>query len=210
MRGYIARMRILLVALLVACGSRSARKPLPKPAPPVSPLSDRMDSFELNGYVLAGAEYWPYIGKDEIRYPQDVLWGFYPEKGEIAPGELEPNSDSATPEAIDCAQQAFTALQVFLARNPPELRRIVEAGEAKGFVPRFYLWTNDYSRAADPYPAGVREARLWYWKRKQPEPPKPPGYWKWEATVTQTGACELPRAAQIETYLAETLKSLDR
>ena len=42
------------------------------------------------------------------------------------------------------------------------------------------------------------------------EPPKPPGYWKWEATVTQTGACELPRADQIEMYLAETLHTLER
>jgi hypothetical protein len=203
-------MRILFVVLIVACAPPPARVARPKPLPPVSPISDRMDTFEMNGYVLAGAEYWPYIGKDAIRYPQDVLWGFYPEKGEIAPGELEPNADSASPEAIECAQQAFTALQVFLAKNPPALRRIVEVGEAKGFVPRFYLWTNDYSRAADPYPAGVREARLWYWKRKVAEPPKPPGYWKWEATVTQTGACELPRAEQIETYLAETLHSLER
>ena len=64
----------------------------------------------------------------------------------------------ASREAVDCAKQSFAALQVFLARNPPELRRIVELGEAKGFVPRFYLWTNDYSRAASPFPAGVREA----------------------------------------------------
>ena len=33
----------------------------------------------MNGYTLAGAEYWPYIGKDDIKYPDDVLWGFYPD-----------------------------------------------------------------------------------------------------------------------------------
>ena len=164
----------------------------------------------MNGYVLAGAEYWPYVGKDDIRYPQDVLWGFYPEKGVIAPGETDPNADAASRDAIDCAQESFAALQVFLAKNPPALRRIVELGEAKGFVPRFYLWTNDYTNAATPYPPGVREARLWYWKRKQPEPPKPPGYWKWEATVTQNGICEIPQQEQIDKYLAETLKTLER
>jgi hypothetical protein len=167
-----------------------------------------METFEINGYVLAGAEYWPYIGKEDIRYPQDVLWGFYPEQGVIPPGETDPNPDSATREAVDCAQQSFAALQVFLAKNPPALRRIVEVGEPKGFVPRFYLWTNDYSRAASPYPPGVREARLWYWKRKQPEPPRPPGYWKWEATLTQLGVCQIPQPAQIEKYLAQTLSEL--
>lgn len=201
-------MRVLLVLTLIACGPKPA-KPVPKP-PPVSPISERMDAFEMNGYVLAGAEYWPFVGKEDVRYPQDVLWGFYPAKGEIPPGETAPNVDSASREAIDCAQQSFAALQVFLAKNPPALRRINDLGEAKGFVPRFYLWTNDYSRAAKPFPHGSRAARLWYWKRKQPEPAKPPGYWKWEATLTQDGACEVPRPAQINTYLAETLKQLER
>lgn len=169
-----------------------------------------MDTFEMNGYVLAGAEYWPYIGKDDIKYPEEVLWGFYPVKGEIPPGETEPNPDTASPQAIACAHEAFAALQVFLASNNAKLRKIVELGEPQGFVPRFYLWTNDYSRAAQPYPPGVREARLWYWKRKQPEPPKPPGYWKWESSLMQDGACHIPRADQIEKYLDETLGTLTK
>lgn len=202
-------MRPLLVAVLVmfvACGSTPP--PPPRPAP-VTPIAERMDAFTINGYLLAGAEYWPYVGKDELRYPEEVLWGFYPAKGEIPTGETEPNPDSARPEAIACAETSFAALQVFLAANPPQLRRIIELGEAEGYVPRFYLWTNDYGRAAEPYPPGVREARLWYWKRKQPAPPKPPGYWKWEATLTQTGACQVPRKDQIEAYLAETLRTLE-
>lgn len=198
-------MRIAFVLLvgLVACGHPQRRR-VARPAP-ASPIADRMDSFEINGYVLAGAEYWPYLGKEDINYPQDVLWGFYPAKGVIPPGETEANVDSARPEAIECAQQSFTALQVFLAKSSPVLRRIVELGADQGYVPRFYLWTNDYTRAADPYPPGRREARLWYWKRKQPEPPKPPGYWKWEATLTQTGECMIPEPAQIDEYLAQTL-----
>ena len=168
----------------------------------------QMDTFEMNGYTLAGAEYWPYVGKDDIRYPEDVLWGFYPVKGEIPAGEEEANVDSASPAAIACAEQSFSALQVFLAKNSPELRQINERGAAAGYVPRFYLWTNDYTRAADPYPPGVREGRLWYWKRKEPAPPKPPGYWKWEATLTQRGDCQVPKSPQIETYLADALSKL--
>lgn len=201
-------MRVVLaVAVLAAC---HPPKVVPPPAPPpASPISDRMETFEINGYTLAGAEYWPYIGKEEVHYPHDVLWGFYPVKDDIAPGETEPNTDSATKAAIDCAQESFAALQLFLSKNPPALRDITQRGEAQGFVPRFYLWTNDYSRAADPYPLGRREPRLWYWKRKQPEAGKPPGYWKWEATLTQTGECKLPEQDQIDQYLADTLKSLD-
>lgn len=198
------RIAPALVVALVACGGSTPHKTVAK-APPASPISDRMDCFEMNGYVLAGAEYWPYIGKEDIAYPKDVLWGFYPEKDVIAPGETEANLDNARPEAIDCAQQSFAALQVFLAKNSPTLRQIVELGADQGYVPRFYLWTNDYSRAAEPFPPGRREARLWYWKRKTPEPSKPPGYWKWESTLTQTGACMIPAPDQIETYLTQTL-----
>ena len=197
---------VVLVVLVTAC-SKPAPRRVARPEP-ASPIADRMDTFTINGYVLAGAEYWPYIGKDEIEYPDEVLWGFYPEKGVIPPGETEANPESARPEAIACAQQAFTALQVFLASDPPKLREIVELGESKGFVPRFYLWTNDYGAAADPYPPGVREARLWYWKRKEPAPPKPPGYWKWESSLLQNGACTIPRGEQIEQYLEQTLAEL--
>ena len=201
-------MRVFLAAALVACGPKPAPAPASQTAQ-VTPIADQMDTFEMHGYVLAGAEYWPYIGKDDIKYPDEVLWGFYPAKGEIAPGETEPNADSAAPQAIACAKQSFAALQVFLAKDPPLLRQIVSRGEAQGYVPRFYLWTNDYSGAATPYPPGVREARLWYWKRKQPAPPKPPGYWKWEATLTQERECKIPQPEQIDRYLADTLKALE-
>lgn len=164
-----------------------------------------MDTFTINGYLLAGAEYWPYVGTAEIKYPDAVLWGFYPKQGEIGPGETTPNAETASDRALACARTAYDALRTFLQSDPPVLRTIVERGASKGYVPRFYLWTNDYTRAASPYPPGMREARLWYWKRKQPEPPKPPGYWKWEATLTQSGECQIPRAEQIEKILADEL-----
>jgi hypothetical protein len=187
------------ILVLVACSSSPTPQP-PKPA--------RMETFTINGYLLAGAEYWPYVGADEIAYPDAVLWGFYPVKGEIGPGETTPNVDTANPKAVECARSSYDALRTFLEADPPKLRQIVERGAAKGYVPRFYLWTNDYTRAASPYPPGVREARLWYWMRKEPAPPKPPGYWKWEATLTQAGACEIPRAPQIEQILDAELAKL--
>jgi len=196
-------MRAALLVLLLACKSSSST---PEPAKPV--VADRMDSFTINGYVLTGAEYWPYAGTEDIKYPEAVLWGFYPEKGVTGPGEDTPNLETANPKAVACARTAYDALRAFLESNPPKLRAIVERGADKGYVPRFYLWTNDYTRAATPFPPGVREARLWYWKRKEPAPPKPPGYWKWESVLTQSGECLIPRAEQIDKLLTDELATL--
>ena len=196
-------MRAAALFLLVACGSSSTPTAQPEPA------SDPMSTFTINGYLLAGAEYWPYVGSEDIKYPDAVLWGFYPKAGEIGPGETTPNPETANPRAVECARTAYDALRAFVTSDPPKLRQIVERGAAKGYVPRFYLWTNDYTRAGTPYPPGVRPARLWYWKRKEPAPPKPPGYWKWESTLTQAGECQIPRAEQIEQALTDELAAVD-
>ena len=168
-----------------------------------------MDTFTINGYLLAGAEYWPYVGTADINYPDAVLWGFYPKAGEIGPGETTPNAETANPKAVACAERAYAALRAFVQSDPPKLRAIVTKGADKGYVPRFYLWTNDYTRAATPYPPGVREARLWYWKRKEPAPPKPPGYWKWESTLTQSGECQIPQSDQIAKILDEEFSKVE-
>jgi hypothetical protein len=51
-------MRAALL-LLVACSSSKA-----EPAKPAA--ADQMDTFTINGYLLAGAEYWPYTGTEDI------------------------------------------------------------------------------------------------------------------------------------------------
>ena len=204
--------RVLIFLAVTACDG--AQKP-PSKAPEASAATAmpavKMASFTLDGFTLTGAEYWPYVGTEDIKYPEEVLWGFYPEAGVVPPGETDPNPASARPEAIACAEKAYAALRAFLALHPPVLEKIVAWGQLDAsIVPRFYLWTNDYGRAADPYPPGVREARLWWWHRKTPEPPKPPGYWKWESVLTQTGECKIPLQPQIDTYLAEMAAAMER
>ena len=196
--------RTLLALFMISCGGtpKVSAPAQPPVAPPPAPA--KMASFTANGYTLTGAEYWPYVGTADIDYPAAVLWGFYPEKGVVPEGETDPNPGSARPEAIACAEKAFAALQAFIASDPPVLKNIVAAGAKTGtVVPRFYLWTNDYGLAASPFPPGMREARLWWWARKQPAPPKPPGYWKWESVLTQSGECVIPHQPQIDEYLAE-------
>jgi hypothetical protein len=217
------RSVVLLGSFVAACASSGPIGPIPPPttasvssadAVATSPTSTsssttaEMTTFEDKGYVLSGAEYWPYKGTEDARYPEDVLWGFYPKKGVTPPGETDPNPDDASPSAIACAKKSYAALRAFVASDPPELRRIVEKGASLGYTHKFYLWTNDYTHAADPFPPGVRPARLWYWKRKTPDPARPPGYWKWEATLTRSGECQIPTADQIRAVLAENVAKL--
>jgi hypothetical protein len=185
-------------------GRASVLKTLASEAPASAPMS----TFEASGYKLSGAEYWPYVGAAEPRYPEDVMWGFYPKKGVTAEGETDPNPDTASRGAVACAERAYSELKAFIADRPKDFDRVVEAGKDQGISRLFYLWTNDYTRAADPYPPGVRPARLWYWKRKTPDPQRPPGYWKWESVLTQKGECKTPTVDDAKKYLQEKLVEL--
>lgn len=213
-------MRTLLVALpllTLACssspppaggsgGKTSLLRAIGSDAPPAAPMA----SFEDKGFKLAGAEYWPYVGANEPRYPEDVLWGFYPKKGVVAPGESDPNADDASREAVACAERAFGELRRFVTEHAKELDEVCELGKDKGVSRQFYLWTNDYRRAADPFPPGVRPAKLWYWKRKVAEPNKQPGFWKWESTLTQRGECTTPNVEAALGFLRDKKAELSK
>jgi hypothetical protein len=168
-----------------------------------------MRPFEANGLILSGAEYWPYHGNQDINYPADVLWGFYPEQGVVPDGEDEPNPASATTAAVDCATQAYRKLQAFFAGENPAFRRVLELGADHLITNKFYLWTNDYTDAAEPFPPGLRANRFWYWTRNPQIEGRTPGYWKWESVVNQRGECLIPEDAQIAAYIQEKLTELE-
>ena len=168
-----------------------------------------MAEFVANGYELSGAEYWPYVGTVDINYPAEVLWGFYPEKGVIANGETTPNVGTASSAAVACAERAYAELQAFIAADQPLLRSLAADAAGAGYDNKFYLWTNDYSQAADPYPPGARPAKLWYWKRREPKPDRPPGFWKWESTLDQKGECHTPDLKVGDEYLRTALREVE-
>jgi hypothetical protein len=170
--------------------------------------SVQMAAFADGGYELSGGEYWPNIGDKETAYPEEVLWGFYPKKGVTPPDETDPNVDDATPAAIACAERAFAELRAFIKSDPPELKKIVADGGPAGYSNKFYLWTNDYTRATDPFTPGARPAKLWYWKRKTPKEGRPPGFWKWESSVSQKGQCTTPDLVEAKAYMTKALAEL--
>jgi hypothetical protein len=162
-----------------------------------------MQVVSQNGLHLDGAEYWPYIANREPDVPADLLWGFYPQQGEVFEGEV--TRASATAAAVACAEQSYAALREVFGNPPPLLRRAIELGAST----RFYLWLNDYSRASQPFPTPMRLSRFWYWQRRPAVVGRVPGFWKWETTLLQDGQCLIPNAEQITDALAAKVRELE-
>ncbi|MBV1858183.1 MAG: hypothetical protein KUG77_07210 [Nannocystaceae bacterium] len=157
-----------------------------------------MGPFEHGGFVLAGAEYWPHRGSTPAKYPEEILWGFYPHEGEVFEGTAA--LATATAQAIECAEKSYAALRAWIPTATDTLAQATAGDKA----PRFYMWVNDYSKADDPFPTDMREAKLWYWARETPVAGRIPGYFKWETVVDQKGECHWPDAAQAQAFLEGT------
>lgn len=156
-----------------------------------------MAPFAHGGFALAGAEYWPHRGSTPAKYPEEILWGFYPHEGEVFEGSAA--AASATSAAIDCAEKSYAALQAWI----PTATDALAGATAGDKAPRFYMWVNDYSEADDPFPADMHEAKLWYWARNPGVAGRIPGYFKWETVLDQKGECRWPDAAQAAAFLSE-------
>ncbi len=160
-----------------------------------------MRSYQKNGMVVAGGEYWPSHGTTNVSYPDDILWGFYPSPEEVIEGSA---SEVAPPAAaITCAETSYRALQAFVDANS---KKFHQAAELKGASKQFYLWVNDYSDTAADFPHEKRASKFWYWERKPAVTGRVPGFWKWETTLRADGSCHFPQAEQIDSYLSEILE----
>lgn len=137
--------------------------------------SREMQGFQANGYRVLDAEYLAFVDDEPLRYPDDVMWGFY--------------ADDTTQEAQDCALRGYRQLRSFLEENPSEMRVARDAGVTTAV----YLWVDDYSNAS--YDRSRRQARLWHWNPEGRDYAR--GYWKWEVVMTQGGNCILPERSQV-------------
>lgn len=154
-----------------------------------------MHEYNLNGFELTGAEYWVFVEGKEFSYPDDVLWGFQGEfKNDETPGQA--------PElAKECAVLAYNKLNRFYKNPPKGMKELIEVG---GATKRFFLWVNDYTKAAAN--EEERSNNFWHWNRGTKDYSK--GYWKWESTLNKKGECLLPDDAQIEERIREITKKI--
>lgn len=170
-------MKLMIAAVLFLATNVFADQVNPGPA--TQPTD--MKEYTLNGYELSGSEYWVFEAGKEFKYPDDVIWDF---------------TGAAPQAAQECAMQAYNKLNAFLS-NPPA--NFVELRDLKGATPRFYLWTNDYTRAA--VEEEERPAKFWHWNRGDKDYKQ--GYWKWESSVSHQGVCTIPNDQQIAEMILE-------
>ncbi|MES3039512.1 MAG: hypothetical protein V4736_16505 [Bdellovibrionota bacterium] len=177
----------ILILLTVAGISASAQQ--------VANVPTDMHPYTSNGFELTGAEYWVFTAEKEFAYPDDVLWGFLGErKNDGTPGQA--------PELTKvCAVKAYNKLNQFYANPPAGMRKLIDSGKV---TKRFFLWTNDYTKASAT--EEVRPNNLWHWNRGPKDYSL--GYWKWESTVTRAGECLIPDDTQIQSRIEEITKIL--
>ncbi|MEM6290691.1 MAG: hypothetical protein AAGA54_05475 [Myxococcota bacterium] len=191
-----------LVHLHEGTVSRTAYSELAPAGPMSRPVSrGDMAPFEQSGYILAGAEYWPHRGTTPAKYPEEILWGFYPNEGQVYEGSIA--TATATKAAVACAEQSHAALRAWIPTAAEALAPVVATGKA----PRFYLWVDDYSESDEAFSADKREAKLWYWARDPGVAGRIPGYFKLETVVDRDGTCHVPDPAQAAAFLKSTAEA---
>jgi ribosomal protein L30E len=158
-----------------------------------------MKPFETKNMILVGSEYLYYSMNEKSELIEGGDDGFYPQKGVYLEGE--PATKTPNPTVMACAEKSFEAFKKWSVNLPQEFQ-----ATTKETPPMFWLMVNDYSEIKQPLKEKTRDAGLWYWKRNPAVLGRVPGYWKWEATVTQEGKCTIPNAEQAKKYLENHVK----
>jgi hypothetical protein len=144
-----------------------------------------MKPFATKDMILVGSEFLYHTMDEKGVQKEEVNDGFYPELGVYIDGEkgtFTPNE-----KVMDCAKKSYAAFKKWAANLPPAFM-----ATTKNTPPMFWLMVNDYSSIKATLTDKKREAALWYWKRNPAVIGRVPGYWKWEATLTQDCKCEIP------------------
>jgi hypothetical protein len=158
-----------------------------------------MKPFANKDMMLVGSEFLYHYKDAAGKQIEDVKDGFYPEKGVFVDGEQ--GTFTASDKVMACAEKSYAAFTKWVAKLPKEFM-----ATAKTTPPMFWLMVNDYSNIKDTLTEKKRPAVLWYWKRNPAIVGRVPGYWKWEATLTQDCKCEIPNEAEAIKYLESFLK----
>jgi hypothetical protein len=161
----------------------------------------KMKPFDTKDLSLVGSEYIIHSRNDNPALRENVLEGFYPEKGKVENGEMSDVTPNT--KTMECAEKSFQAFQQWSKNVPVAFTNTVR----NGTPPTFWLMVNDYSDVKGSLQDEPRKASLWYWKRNPSVIGRFPGFWKWEATLNQNGQCELPDVNEANKYFTEFIKS---
>ncbi len=145
-----------------------------------------MKPFETQDLLLVGSEYIIHTNNANPDLREIVLEGFYPEKDKVENGEMSDMTPNA--KTMACAEKSYAAFLKWSKNVPASFKRTVKNGTA----PTFWLMVNDYSGIKEKLQDEQRAASVWYWKRDPQVIGRFPGFWKWEAVLTQDGKCQLP------------------
>jgi hypothetical protein len=156
--------------------------------------SRKMQVFENSNLKLIGSEYIIHFNDADPEKREVYLEGFYPEKGKVENGELSPLTPGA--KTMECAEKSYQAFVKWSQKVSVDFKNTVK----HGVPPTFWLMVNDYTSIKEPLQNAQRHAKIWYWKRNPSVPGRYPGFWKWEAVLTQDGVCELPDEKEAGQY----------
>ncbi len=159
----------------------------------------KMKPFEAKDLILVGSEYLIHSNNENPDLRETVLEGFYPEKDKVENGELSDITPNI--KTMECAEKSYQAFLKWAKKVSTNFKNTT-----KNTPPTFWLMVNDYSEIKGKILDEPRPAKVWYWKRKPAVIGRFPGFWKWEAVLTQDCKCVLPNEAEAEKYFKDFIK----
>jgi len=174
---------IVALIALSAFAEDESRGAQPEPTPTIY--------TSINGISIDGVEYWPFDdAQPGSPYPDRILWDY---------------AEGSTP-AKACMLAANRQLVSWLEDTNSDVYLKLRELKHRGGPSRFWMWTNDYTKAPQQAQNGMRRAHVWHWCQQHVSPDC--GYLKFESTVRPDGSCALPQAEQVSSYLQGRINML--
>jgi hypothetical protein len=172
-------MRFLTMILLLSTLPAWAQAPVPTL------------NTSINGIEIGGLEYWPFNdAQPGSPYPNRVLW----------------EHEEGSPKAQECMIESSRRLTTWLEDTQSPVYEKLRELKRRGGPSRFWMWTNDYTKAPQQAQSGMRRSHVWHWCSEHTSPDC--GWLKFESTVTPDGVCKMPEALQVATYLQSRINLL--
>ncbi len=187
-------MRFLAMILLF-----STISPLAQAQSHARPQIDLPDlNTSINGIEIGGLEYWPFIDNKPLPYPTGIVWSH------------KEAAEKNMTAAMECMVKASKRLTTWLRDTDSPVYGKLKELKRRGGPSQFFMWTNDYTKGPQLAQNGMRPASVWHWCSDTADYESDPacGWLKFESTVGPDGACKMPEAAQVTSFLQQKIDSL--